>query len=140
MPRRHARPTQDPQDADKAPEPLPSQSAQALIDPYAVLGIPRKAGLDDIKRAYFTRVREFPPERDPEMFKKIRAAYDMLRTPEAKAATDLFMPHPPVPYAGSKRPPVFDLDFQASDWATLIIAFSDLGRTDFRSDFREVEV
>jgi curved DNA-binding protein CbpA len=125
---------------EQAPEPHQPETAQALIDPYAVLGLPRKASLDDVKKAYFAKVREFPPERDPGMFKKIRAAYEMLRTPEAKAATDMFLPQPPIPYAGPKRPPAFDLDFQPGDWAVLLAAFSDLGRVDFRSEYRETEV
>jgi curved DNA-binding protein CbpA len=127
---------------EQAPETQARQpaTAQALIDPYAVLGLPRKASLEDVKKAYFARVREFPPERDPDMFKKIRAAYEMLRTPEAKAATDLFLPHPPVPYGGIKRPLVYNLEFQPGDWAVLLVAFSDLGRVDFRSEYREVEV
>ena len=125
---------------EQEPAPREAQTAQALIDPYSVLGLTRKASADDIKKAYFAKVREFPPERDPDAFKKIRAAYDMLRTPEAKAATDLFLPHPPVLRDSHKRPAAFDLDFQPGDWLTLLVAFSDLGRADFRSDFREIEV
>jgi len=137
MPRRHS--TRE----NGAEEPVarPSHSStQVLVDPYAVLGLPRKADSDAIKKAYFAKVREFPPERDPETFKKIRAAYDMLRTPEAKAATDLFLPQLPTLELSSKRPPSFDLSFHEGDWGVLLAAFSDLGRTDFRSDFREVDV
>lgn len=139
MPRRHPRRENNPENASEA---RPPQSAQTLIDPYAVLGLTRQASLDDIKKAYFGKVREFPPERHPEMFKKIHAAYEMLRTSEAKAATDLFLPHPPGPFVGaasSKLSPTLDLNFRTSDWAVLLTAFSDLGQTDFRSDFREVE-
>ena len=142
MPGRHTRHEDGAETAEERNEPRASQgqSTQALIDPYAVLGLTRKADPDAIKKAYFAKVREFPPERDSEMFKKVRAAYDMLRTPEAKAATDLFLPLPPTIQVSSKRPPSVNLSFQTSDWAVLLAAFSDLGRTDFRSDFREVEV
>lgn len=143
MPRRHSRHEDGAEAAEERDEQRQpqSQSTQVLIDPYTVLGLTRKADSDAIKKAYFAKVREFPPERDPEAFKKIRAAYDMLRTPEAKAATDLFLPHPPALQLSSKRPPtVVDLGFHTSDWAVLLEAFSDLGRADFRSDFRELEV
>ena len=120
--------------------PLEPQMAQALLDPYQVLGIPRQASLDDIKKAYFARVRDYPPEREPALFKRIRAAYDMLRTPEAKAATDLFMLHPPVAYEPYKRPPAFNLDFQEDDWLLLALAYSDLGRVDVRPDYREPDL
>jgi hypothetical protein len=119
---------------------LEPQMERALVDPYQVLGVPRTASPDDIKKAYFASVRDYPPEREPELFKRIRAAYDMLRTPEAKAASDLFMLHPPVPYEPYKRPPAFNLDCQAEDWLVLALAFSDLGHSDVRSDFREPDL
>jgi curved DNA-binding protein CbpA len=120
--------------------PLAAQADQALIDPYQVLGLTRRATPEDIKKAYFAKVREYPPEREPELFKRIRAAYDALRTPEAKAATDLFMLHPPVPYEPYKRAPAFDLAFHDEDWLRLAQAYSELDRVDFRSDFREIKL
>ncbi|MBI3950967.1 MAG: DnaJ domain-containing protein [Acidobacteria bacterium] len=60
-------------------------------NPYKVLGIERGATEAEIKRAYFTLVREHPPERDPEGFKRIRAAYEKLRSERERAETDLFL-------------------------------------------------
>src|SRR5947207_5034270 len=60
-------------------------------NPYQVLGIEREAGEAEIKRAYFAHVREHPPERDPEGFKRIRAAYEQLRERADRAETDLFL-------------------------------------------------
>jgi curved DNA-binding protein CbpA len=60
-------------------------------DPYKVLGLKRDATEAEIKRAYFTLVREHPPERDPEGFKRIRAAYEKLRFERERAETDLFL-------------------------------------------------
>lgn len=60
-------------------------------DPYKVLGIERQATEAEIKRAYFTLVRQHPPERDPEGFKRIRAAYEKLRSERERAETDLFL-------------------------------------------------
>jgi curved DNA-binding protein CbpA len=115
------------------------ESDHELRDPYDVLGLDRTATLEEIRRAYFTNVREHPPEREPEVFKRIRAAYDALRTPEAKAATDLFLIHPPREYEPYKRPPSFDLAFYPEDWLLMARAYSDLGRVDFRDDYRDNE-
>jgi curved DNA-binding protein CbpA len=129
------------QDARKKRRRQPqARPEQTLMDPYQELGIARQATVDEIKQAYFAKVREHPPERDPEPFKRIRAAYDALRTPEAKAATDLFLLHPPVPYEPYKRAPSYDLDFHPDDWLMLARANSDLTRTDFRADFREIDL
>lgn len=62
--------------------------------PYQILGVDPKASLADIKRAYFKRVREFPPEEQPEKFKEIRKAYDQLKSPEEKALVDMFLLQP----------------------------------------------
>src|SRR5271157_5746530 len=113
---------------EKENRPQPPRVEQVVLDPYQVLGLTRQATPEEIKKAYFARVREFPPEREPDKFKQIRAAYDALRTPEAKAATDLFLLHPPAPYTPPKRLPSFDLAFHASDWQVLASAYSDLGR------------
>ena len=58
-------------------------------NPYAVLGLNRTATLDEIKLAYFLQVRQHPPEREPEAFKRIRAAYDQLKTPEKRVEADM---------------------------------------------------
>lgn len=56
-----------------------------------VLGIERAATEAEIKQAYFAQVREHPPERDPQGFKRIRAAYEKLRAAGERAETDLFL-------------------------------------------------
>ena len=45
---------------------------------YDVLGIDLNSSKSDIKRAYALKIREFPPEKEPEIFKKIKFAYDTL--------------------------------------------------------------
>jgi curved DNA-binding protein CbpA len=47
-------------------------------DYYEVLGVEKTASGEEIKRAYFGKVRQYPPERFPEEFKELRAAYDTL--------------------------------------------------------------
>ncbi len=119
---------------------IDAQPDRALLDPYQVLGVTRQADAETIKKAYFAKVREHPPESDPDQFKRIRLAYDALRTPEAKAATDLFLLHTPIPYQSYKRAPGYDLDFHAEDWLVLARAGSDIMRTDFSIDFREIKL
>jgi curved DNA-binding protein CbpA len=47
-------------------------------DYYETLGIAKTAGEGEIKRAYFGLVRKYQPDRFPEEFKEIRAAYETL--------------------------------------------------------------
>lgn len=55
---------------------------------YSLLEIDEGASADKIKKAYFTAVRRFPPERFPDEFKKIREAYDTLSNPESRREYD----------------------------------------------------
>ena len=108
-------------------------------DPYDVLGLDTSASQDEIKRAYFTRVREHPPERDPQAFKRIRAAYEQLNTPERKLDTDMLRveswPEPELP---STSP--LDLTVDPADVIRAARAFSNLNRSDWREDFREAKI
>ncbi len=53
--------------------------------PYAVLEVERGAGAAEVRLAYLQKVRHHPPERDPEGFKRVREAYDVLRSPRKRA-------------------------------------------------------
>ena len=55
---------------------------------YQVLGVERAADERTIKKAYFTLIRQFPPEKHPEEFKRIRAAYEVLSDPVARKRYD----------------------------------------------------
>ena len=66
-----------------------------MKDYYEVLGVERDAEAAEIKRAYFKLVRQYPPERFPEEFKEIRAAYDTLSDAERRAEFDKFGELPP---------------------------------------------
>lgn len=45
---------------------------------YEILGIGEDADEKAIKRAYFKLIRKHSPEKDPEQFQEIRAAYERL--------------------------------------------------------------
>ena len=109
-------------------------------DPYAVLGLMRGASPREIKRAYFDLVRQYPPEQRPDAFKLIRAAYEKLRSADAKAETDLFLFQSPSPWEPRKRRRKIVLDVHAEDVWLLLQHHGDLGRTDFKSDYRPVKL
>lgn len=54
-------------------------SKQSRPDPWKVLGITYDASDDEVRQAYLALVREFPPDREPVEFAKIREAYDLLK-------------------------------------------------------------
>lgn len=109
-------------------------------DPYAVLGLIRGASPREVKRAYFDLVRQYSPEEHPEAFKLIRAAYEKLRTTEAKEETDLFLFQPPYPWEPRGRRGAIDLEVHVEDARSLLEGHGDLGRTGFKEDYRSVEL
>ena len=111
-----------------------------ILNPYEILDIEQTASAQEIKKAYFVKVREHPPERDAQQFKRIRAAYDMLRTPGARAATDLFLLQPPLDYQPYKRPPSFTLAVTKEDKRRALQAETDLNRVSFEDDFRDIRL
>ena len=65
--------------------------------PIDVLGISRNATDEDIRAAYLLKVREYPPDRAPEQFEKIRDAYEILRDPRRRVRHRLFSVDPGAP-------------------------------------------
>ena len=59
--------------------------ADILSDPHAILGVDASATPDEVRQAYLAKVRENPPEREPEKFREIHSAYQMLVDPLAQA-------------------------------------------------------
>lgn len=120
----------------------PQSVAQADLnssDPYAVLGLARGADLREVKKAYFALVREYPPETEPAAFKRVRAAYEVLRTAESKAVTDLFLFREPSPYVPRKRRKKLLLAFEVGDVGGYLEE-QYLGKTDVEADFRPVRI
>lgn len=108
-------------------------------NPYVVLGLKPTCTDAEIKTAYFGLVKAHPPERDPEGFRRIRSAYDALRTPAARADTDRQIIHPPPPFVPPRRLPPPDLDYHPEDRFFEARRGSDLNRADFHDDFRAIE-
>lgn len=112
-------------------------------DPWAVLGIPSTADDTAIRTAYRSALRGHPPESDAEGFKRIRAAYEALRDPDARAKTTLFgrfllPPLPPTSMADlGARPassPTREELLQDLKW--VLLSGTELQRTDFGADLR----
>lgn len=57
-------------------------------DLYARLDVERAAPVEEIKQAYRRLLRQYPPERAPEEFKRIREAYETLTDPDARHEYD----------------------------------------------------
>ena len=57
-----------------------------------ILGVAANASADEIRVAYLDKVKQFPPDRSPEEFEKIRDAYDCLRDPRRQAKAMLLSP------------------------------------------------
>jgi len=59
-------------------------------DPYAALGVADDADDETIRRRYLELVRQFSPERHPQRFAAVRAAYESLRDRDARLRHRLF--------------------------------------------------
>ncbi len=68
-----------------------------MKSPYAMLEISEESGDTEIKKAYLTKVRAYPPERFPDEFQKIRQAYELIRTHDDRLSYALFFRRLPEP-------------------------------------------
>lgn len=51
---------------------------------YKLLGIEPDADERQLKAGYFRTIRRYSPEEDPEMFKRVRQAYELLQNPKKR--------------------------------------------------------
>jgi len=71
-------------------------------DYYAILGVPREASAEEIRKAYLRAVRRLHPDRnlapgETELFLEVQQAYEVLSNPEKRAEYDASLPPPEVP-------------------------------------------
>jgi curved DNA-binding protein CbpA len=72
-------------------------SLEAHDDPAEILGVSIDASPEQIRAAYLRKVREYPPERFPAEFEKIRDAYDILKDPRKRILTIFAKADPNAP-------------------------------------------
>jgi curved DNA-binding protein CbpA len=60
------------------------------MNPFEILGIPFDADDAAVRSAYLELVRRYPPERAPEKFKVINAAYQTLKDEKSRLHYHLF--------------------------------------------------
>ena len=59
-------------------------------DYYELLGVERNASKADLKRAYYSQVKIYTPEKDPDRFKALREAYEFLLDDKKRADYDKY--------------------------------------------------
>lgn len=60
------------------------------MDPYEVLGVSPQADDETIRKAYLELVRRFSPDSDPEAFKRISQAYELVKNEKLRLEHYLF--------------------------------------------------
>ncbi len=56
-------------------------STSDLSNPFQVLGVSKEAGETEIRARYLELVKRFPPDREPDKFREIQAAYQAAKDP-----------------------------------------------------------
>ena len=78
-----------------------------MADYYSTLGISKGASADDIKRAYRKLAHQYHPDKgkgDPEKFKQVSEAYQVLSDPSKRQQYDQFG----STFSGGRGPGGFD--------------------------------
>ncbi|MCS7152820.1 MAG: J domain-containing protein [Bacteroidia bacterium] len=116
-------------------------------DYYAILGVPRDASQEEIKKAYRRLARQYHPDANPgnkaaeEKFKEIQEAYEVLSNPETRAKYDRLGSNWRMYEQMGQEPPQGGF----TGWADIphFEGFSDFFRMFFGEDFarrsRDVE-
>lgn len=68
-------------------------------DPRKILGVSADADEKEIRAAYLKKIKEYPPDRLPVEFERIRDAYQTLRDPRIRVRIMLQSADPEAPLA-----------------------------------------
>ncbi len=63
--------------------------------PFDILDVGEDASDEVIKKAYLRKVRQYTPERAPQQFQEIRAAFEAIQTRKQRLRYQLFHHEPP---------------------------------------------
>jgi curved DNA-binding protein CbpA len=63
-------------------------------DPRQILEVAAEAGDEEIRAAYLRKVKQYPPDRAPLEFEKVRDAYEQLRDPRRRTRQMLLAADP----------------------------------------------
>ncbi|SEH06171.1 J domain-containing protein [Candidatus Venteria ishoeyi] len=66
-----------------------------MQSPFDILDVAEDADDASIKKAYLQQVRAYPPERYPEQFQQIRAAFEAIASKRQRLVYQLFYNEPP---------------------------------------------
>ena len=66
-------------------------------DPQNILGVSQDADVGEIRTAYLNKIKEYPPERCPEEFERVRDAYAILSDPRRLTQAMLQSANPEAP-------------------------------------------
>ena len=66
-------------------------------DPRSILEVGPEATGEEIRAAYLRKLKQYPPERHPDEFERVRDAYELLRDPRSRIRNLLFTGDPIAP-------------------------------------------
>ena len=66
-------------------------------NPQTIIGVTPDATPEEIRAAYLNKIKEFPPERCPEEFERVRDAYEILSDPRRRTRVMLLSANPEAP-------------------------------------------
>ncbi len=66
-------------------------------DPHRILGVIEGSGGEEIRSAYLKKIKEYPPDKFPEEFERIRDAYEILKNPRRRTLLQLRSVDPEAP-------------------------------------------
>jgi len=75
-----------------------NQATNRFSDPRAVLAVGPEADDEQIRAAYLRKIKEYPPDRCPEEFERVRDAYELLRDRRQRSQLTLLSCDPEAPF------------------------------------------